>query len=147
MRPSFDDLFIDIAATVSKRSTCTRKRVGSVLARDNRIIGIGYNGSLPGQPHCNDGKHYCLIGPDGGCIRTQHAEINLICFLAKNGISTNETTFYITLSPCYTCAKSIVMAGIKRVVYLEEYRKTDGVELLEQCGVEVEKYERREDRY
>jgi len=140
VRPTFDETFLKIAETIAERSTCTRKKVGAVMARDNRIIGVGYNGSLPSQPHCLDDGCLIVPGMGAGCQRTQHAELNLICFLAKNGISTDNTTLYLTLSPCYSCAKSVIMSGVKRVIYLEDYRDHSGIDLLKENNVEVEYY-------
>lgn len=135
-RPSRDELLMRIAAVVSSRGTCNRAYVGAVIAVDGRIISTGYVGAPSGLPHCIDiGDE---ISPDGGCIRTVHAEANAIAWSARNGTSTEEATLYCTHEPCLNCAKLIINAGITRVVYEHSYRLHDGSYLLETAGVEVE---------
>lgn len=128
-----DQMLMEMAIIASKRSTCTRKQVGAVIARDGRPISIGYAGAPPGMPHCTDAG--CLLGPDGGCIRTQHAERAAIAFAAREGIATEKAWLYVTVSPCYDCAKMIIGAGIRDVYYLTKYRKTEGLDLLGEAGV------------
>jgi dCMP deaminase len=137
MRPSWDLYFIKLARVVATRSTCNRKQVGCVLVRDNNILATGYGGSIRGQPHCTDVG--CEIGPDGGCQRTVHSEINAITQAAKHGVSIDGATAYVTLSPCYNCFKALVNAGITRIVFDEAYRIPLDVELIRSCGVAVEK--------
>ena len=133
-RPSWDIYFLDIASVVSQRSTCNRKQVGCVLVRDNRILATGYGGSIAGQPHCLDVG--CDIDPKtGGCIRTVHAEVNAILQCAKHGVSTQDATAYVTLSPCSACFKALANAGIKRIAYSEEYRIPPDSELANACGI------------
>lgn len=128
-------MLMEMAWTASKRSTCSRRQVGAVLAVNNRPKVSGYAGSPPGEAHCID--EGCIIGPDGGCIRTTHAEANAIAFAARDGIKTEGATLYCTDSPCPSCAKLILTAGITQVVYEREYRITDGIELLQRQGVIV----------
>lgn len=128
MRINRQDLFTDIIKVLATRSTCQTKRVGALLARENRIISTGYNGPPKGAPHCDDVG--CQRDKEGACIRTVHAEANLIAFAAKYGISSEGTTLYTTMAPCFTCAKLIINAGIVEVRYIEEYRLTDGIEIL-----------------
>ena len=136
MRPSWDEYFIQIAQVVATRSTCNRKQVGCVLVRDKRILSTGYGGSIRGQPHCTDVG--CEIDPaTGGCQRTVHGEMNAIAQAARNGVSTEGATAYITLSPCSWCFRTLVNAGIVRVVFAEEYRVPLSRELATSCGVEV----------
>lgn len=135
-RPTRDELGIRLAIVYSTRGTCLRAQVGAVIVRGGRAISAGYVGSPSGQPHCTDAG--CLLAEDGGCIRTVHAEANAISFAARAGASTEGSTLYTTHSPCLGCAKLIINAGIRRVVYDEEYRITDGVELLLDAHVEVE---------
>lgn len=117
-RPSWEEYFIDIAEKVSTRSTCTRLKVGCVLvAEDNRILATGYNGSPKGMPHCIDDG--CLKNDQGRCIRTVHAEINAI--LSVDPESRKNSTLYCTHEPCEHCTKSIIQAGIKKVVYKHSY--------------------------
>ena len=138
-RPSREKLFLDIAGIISKRSTCTRAHVGCVIAKDGRIISTGYNGSPPGAAHCSEVG--CLAGPDSGCIRTTHAEINAIVWAARSGVATEGAEIYGTHGPCLACAKAIATAGLKRVYFIEPYRLEDGVELLSQLGIQVFQYQ------
>ena len=137
-RPSRDFIWTQIVQMFATRSTCLKVN-GAILVKGNRLISQGYNGSPPGQPHCID-LGECEVGPDGGCIRTIHAEANSICWAAKFGISTEGSTMFCTSSPCYTCAKLIINSGVKKVIYLDEYRDPHGVELLKECRIEVIKY-------
>lgn len=130
-------MLMEMAIIASKRSTCNRRHVGAIIAREGRPISVGYAGAPSGAPHCLE--HGCLPGPDGGCIRTQHAEANAIAFSAREGISTNGAEIFTTVSPCYGCAKLILGAGILRCWYLEEYRNTEGIALLKSRGVYVER--------
>lgn len=123
MRKSWDHHFMDMAYLASSRGTCPRKRVGCVIVRDNRVISTGYNGSMPGQPHCDDAGCLYLYGEDAGCQRTNHAEANAIAQAARFGISVEGATCYVTMSTCYTCLKLLISSGITRVVYHEAYRK------------------------
>lgn len=127
---------MDVAVLYKRRSTCLRRQVGAVLSREGRIISTGYGGAPAGVPHCS--PETC--GPDKPCIRTIHAEANVIAFAAKYGVSTESTTLYCTASPCIECAKLLMNAGIVRVVYDEEYRDTSPVILLESVGIRVEKF-------
>jgi dCMP deaminase len=114
-----------------------------VITYKNRIISTGYVGSLLGEPHCLD--EGCLIDPKtGGCIRTNHAEVNALHFIADGILrDMDEMSLYTTLSPCYNCARDIHIFGIPKVIYLVEYRKTEGIELLRSNGVYIEKYSGR----
>ena len=135
MRISRTEMFIDIIKAISKRSTCSTKRVGAILVKDNRIISTGYNGSPQGTEHCEDNG--CLIENEA-CIRTVHAESNVIAFAAKYGIATEGSALYTTMAPCFTCAKLIINAGISHVYYIEPYRSRQGLKALKHAGVEVE---------
>ena len=117
-RQDWDDYFIDIAIQISTRSTCLRKQVGCVIVRDRTIIATGYNGSLPGQPHCTD--YQCFL-ESGHCIRTIHAETNAINQAAKNGISLNGASIYCSLEPCWLCFKNIISSGIKYIYFKQTY--------------------------
>jgi dCMP deaminase len=132
-RISRDQMLMEMALIASKRSTCTRKHVGALIAFNGRPVSIGYAGAPAGLPHCLD--HGCVPGPDGGCIRTMHAEANTIAFAARKGIATEGATLYTTVSPCLGCAKMIINAGIQQVWYLERYRKLEGINLLAASGL------------
>ena len=129
----FDDKYLQMAAVWAKNSYCKRRQVGALLVKDKMIISDGYNGTPSGFENvCEDEngvtKPYVL-----------HAEDNAISKVAKSGNSSAGATLYITASPCIECAKLIIQAGITRVVYKDEYRLLDGVELLRRAGIEVEK--------
>ena len=131
-RPSRDELLMETAELWAKRSTCIKPN-GAVIAREARIISIGYNGSPPGQDHCLDSG--CMLDDDGRCIRTIHAEANSIAWAARNGVSTRGSSLYCTTSPCLVCAKLIITAGILEVYYREPYSNPQGLELLRESGV------------
>ena len=128
----FDQRYIEMAEIWAKNSYCKRRQVGALLVKDNMIISDGYNGTPSGFENiCEENgvtKLYVL-----------HAEANAISKVAKSGNSSEGATLYVTASPCIECAKLIIQSGIKRVVYKDEYRLTDGVDLLVRAGVEVEK--------
>ena len=132
-----DEYLMKIASIVALRSTCPRAKVGAVLVREGRVISTGYNGSPSGTPHCIDMD--CILDERGKCIRTVHAELNCICFAAKYGIKTEGAAMYITHSPCLDCAKAIINAGIKKVIYLEKYY-LDGLRLLVEAQVDTKYY-------
>ncbi len=134
VRPTREAVLFQVASLFAQRSTCTKPNA-SVIARDGTIISIGYNGSPPGQAHCTD--HGCQPGPDGGCIRTIHAEANAIAMAAKSGIPVAGASIYCTTSPCHACAKLIISSGISSVYYIKEYRDLTGVNLLKDSGREV----------
>lgn len=117
-RASWDQYFMSIARQVSTRATCDRKHVGAVIVRDRRILTTGYNGSVPGTPHCDDLGH--LI-EDGHCVRTNHAEANAIAQAASEGIRLQGSTIYTTAFPCWPCARLIFSVGIKNVVFSDRY--------------------------
>ena len=133
-RPDWDTYFLTIAQAVSLRGDCTRRQVGAVLVKDNRIIGTGYNGAPPGDPGCLT-DHACPRGqmPDGevvhgvgydktGCI-AWHAEDNAIAFAVNE---TQGATIYVTCTPCAGCAEKIEKAGIVRVVAMTPYPQQRG---------------------
>lgn len=139
MRESWDSYFMNIAKVVSTRATCPRNQLGIVITKDNRIVSTGYNGSPPGQPHCDD------IGcemVDNHCVRTVHGECNAIYQAAKLGVSLEGSTMYMHSEiypgpPCYYCAKAIVAAGIKRVVVYDftETAYTRTIDFFKECGI------------
>jgi len=157
IRPTWDEYFMEIAQSVAKRSTCDRGRGGCVIARDKQILVTGYVGSPKGLDHCDDVGHQIKITTheDGHqsqhCVRTVHMEQNAICQAAKLGISINGGTIYVKYTPCFTCAKMLVNAGITRVVCQKKYHaaadselvfKTAGVE-LNYISEELEQYEKQ----
>lgn len=120
MRQSWNEYFMQLAEKVATRSTCDRAHVGAVIVNnDHRIVATGYNGSISGNPHCDDVGH---VLRDGHCIATIHAEENALLYCAKEGIPVKGCTIYITHFPCLNCTKSIIQAGITKVYYKEDYR-------------------------
>ena len=120
-----------MARVWATNSYCKRRQVGALIVKDRMIISDGYNGTPSGfENECEDennrSKPYVL-----------HAEANAITKVAKSNNSSEAATLYITASPCMDCAKLIIQAGIIRVVYADEYRIIDGIELLEKAGIEV----------
>lgn len=146
-RKSWDDLWIDVADTMSQRATCDRGYSGCVIVRDNRPLTAGYVGSPPGLPHCDDpGVGHDLrqtIDPDGTisehCVRTIHAEQNAILQAAIIGISIKGATVYCRMTPCRTCAMFIIACDIKRVVCERRYRTGFETEVMfAQVGCELD---------
>lgn len=137
-RPSWDEYFMQMAHLVATRSTCPRRHVGAVVVKDKHVLSGGYNGSLPGQPHCDDIG--CMTQGASGCLRTIHAEINAVAQAARHGINLSGSTIYVTTSPCMSCFKSIIAAGIIEVVYDNEYREDVGLGFAKLAGVTVRKY-------
>ena len=137
-RQSWPEYFMELAEKLATRSTCDRASVGAVIVNsDNRIVSTGYNGSVANNPHCDDVGHTLR---DGHCIATIHAEINAITYCAREGVALKGTTLYVTHFPCLNCTKSIIAAGITKVVYKNDYRVDEYVlELFKLNNVEVVK--------
>ena len=142
-RPSWDEYFMKIVEMVASRGSCDRGRTGCVITRDRRIVSTGYVGSPVGTPHCDEVGHemHTVIHDDGSqtnhCIRTAHAEQNAICEAARMGIALEGGTLYCKMSPCYTCAKMIINAGIKRVVCAQDYQTgARSREIFKEAGIE-----------
>ncbi|WP_151409939.1 deoxycytidylate deaminase [Anaerococcus sp. Marseille-P9784] len=129
-RLSWQEYFMNLAMTVSQRGTCDRAYVGCVIVnKENRIVSTGYNGSIKGNPHCDEIGH-TMRG--GHCIATIHAEMNALLYCAKEGISVNGCIAYVTHFPCLNCTKSLIQAGISKIYYNNAYRVDDyAKELLE----------------
>jgi dCMP deaminase len=139
MRPNWNEYFMIIAKIVSVRSTCNSRPVGCVLVRDRQILSTGYNGSVPGAPHCIDqkddqGNPFCFRRsqnvPDHKkqefCVGT-HAEKNAVAQAAKEGISVKNSTLYVTVSPCFDCMKMLASAQIRHVYFELPYESEDKV--------------------
>ena len=126
-----DKRYLRMAAIWAENSYCKRRQVGALIVKDKMIISDGYNGTPAGFENiCEDEngvtKPYVL-----------HAEANAITKIARSNNNSKDATLYVTASPCIECAKLIIQAGIKRVVYSEKYRLSDGIELLEKAMIEV----------
>lgn len=131
----YHQYFMSVARETAKLSHAKRTKVGAVLVLDNRIISQGHNGT---PTHYNDACEDVL--PDGSLVTKKeviHAEANAIYFCARNGISTNGTILYLTMSPCVNCALAIIQAGIRKVYYLSDYRDLSGVKFLRENNIEV----------
>jgi dCMP deaminase len=142
-RPSWDEYFMQITELVASRATCLRRKVGAVLVRNKRILTTGYNGPPSGIEHCEK---------RGGCMRDElnipsgermelsraiHAEQNAIIQAAKMGIPIENSTLYVSTHPCFTCAKMLINAGVKKIIYKEGYPDSFAKEILKEAGVEV----------
>ena len=134
-KTELDKRYLRMATIWSENSYCERRKVGALIVKDKMIISDGFNGTPTGFENvCEDennvSKPYVL-----------HAEANAITKIARSGNNSDGATLYVTDSPCIECSKLIIQAGIKRVVYMREYRLTDGVDLLRRAGIEVVRYE------
>ncbi|HEY3397761.1 MAG TPA: cytidine/deoxycytidylate deaminase family protein [Armatimonadota bacterium] len=153
-RPDWDDYFMQIAQLVAQRSTCLRRRVGAVLVSNRRILSTGYNGAPQGLAHCHE---------LGGCLREQqgipsgerqelcralHAEQNAIIQAAVHGVELHDVTAYSTTQPCVTCAKMMVNANVRRIVFAGDYPDALAREVLAEAGITLEQWRPgpREDR-
>jgi len=130
-----DRLYLKMAKVWAENSHCKRSQVGCLIVNNRQIISDGYNGTPSGfSNNCED----C----DNNTLPTVlHAEANAITKIAKSTNSAEGSTLYVTLSPCFDCAKLIIQAGIKRIVYSEVYRKTDSFKLFEEAGIEIKQME------
>lgn len=149
-RPSFDDIYMELAENLAQRSHCVKIQVGAVLTKDTRIVSLGYNGPPAGTHNCDVEwpKDGCPRDSKGGCSLALHAEQNAIIYAAKNNVPLENCSIYVTLSPCLACARIIYASGIKKVIYLNsyaEYKKIgsdEGVDFLKKFGVEVVRYKK-----
>ena len=154
VRPTWDEYFMEIAHTVSKRATCDRGRSGCVIVKDKQILVTGYVGSPNGLPHCDDIGHQMkkMLHEDGTvsehCVRTVHAEQNAICQAAKRGIALDGSTLYCRMTPCRVCAMLIINCGIKRVVCEKKYHAgAESEEMFATAGVRLEFFSEEVLRY
>ena len=150
-RPDFDDIYMELAVNLAKRSHCIKKHVGAVLTKDTRIISIGYNGPPAGTHNCDVEfpSEGCARDSKGSCSLALHAEQNAILYAVKNNSSVEGSTLYVTLSPCLACARIIFSMGISKVVYLFSYAEykgigsDEGVDFLAKFGVKVQRYAKK----
>jgi dCMP deaminase len=149
VKPSFNNIFMNLALDLAKRSHCVKAQVGAVLAKDTRIISIGYNGPPAGTHNCDEEwpDTGCPRDAKGSCSLALHAEENAILYAIKNGARLEGATLYTTLSPCLPCARLIFSAGIKQVFFQKSYAAykglpfDEGVEFLNRFGVLAVKME------
>ena len=139
-RPTWDDYFMQITRVVASRSTCIRKKVGAIIVKNKRIISTGYNGTLSGLAHCSE----------KGCLRTRlniphgertelcrglHAEQNALLFAASYGVDLHQAVLYCTHQPCILCAKMIIQAGIKKVIFEGDYPDQMAIDLFNEANI------------
>ena len=141
-RPSWDEYFMKITHLVAERSTCRRRRVGALIVKDKRIISTGYNGAPKGLAHCLDigclrEKMDVPSGERHELCRGAHAEQNAIIQAASSGADMQGATMFCTNSPCSTCTKMIINAGIRRLVLGDKYPDSLGEEMIREAGIET----------
>jgi dCMP deaminase len=136
-RPDWDEYFLKLAMLASERATCPRMHCGCVLVKNKNVIATGYNGSIPGDAHCDEVG--CLV-VDNHCVRTVHAEMNALVQAAKYGHAVEGATVYVTNMPCTTCAKALIAAGVKRVVIFSDFHDTLATEFFAKAGVKIDQH-------
>ncbi|MBC7080937.1 MAG: cytidine/deoxycytidylate deaminase family protein [Thermoplasmatales archaeon] len=143
-RMSYDEYFMEIAKIVAKRSTCLRRNVGAVIVKDKHILSTGYNGAPKGFKHCSEVG--CLrekLGIKRGerheLCRGLHAEQNAIIQAAVFGVAIKDASIYVTDFPCSVCAKMLVNAGIKELIYMNDYPDELAEKILEESKIKVRK--------
>lgn len=155
-RPNWDEYFMEIMDTVSKRATCDRGRSGCVIAKDNQLLVSGYVGSPAGMKHCDEVGHLIKkvqhLDEENRitehCVRTVHAEQNAICQAAKRGISIEGATLYCRMTPCRTCAMLIINCGIKRVVCERKYQTAaESEEMFLHAGIKLDYFSEELEKY
>ncbi len=141
-RPDWDRYFMEIAGVVARRATCMRRRVGAILVKDRRILTTGYNGAPSGLRHCREAG--CLrerLGVPSGeraeLCRGLHAEQNAIIQAALHGVPIEGSVLYCTNQPCTMCAKMLVNAGVRRIVFTGSYPDELAMDILGEAGVEI----------
>ncbi len=139
-RPSWDEYFLEIAALISKRSTCLRRGVGALLVKDKRILATGYNGAPRGLKHCSETG--CLreklkipSGERHELCRGLHAEQNVLLQASLHGVSVRDSILYCTIQPCIICTKMLINAGIKEIVATDGYPDKMSMDFLKEAGV------------
>ena len=144
-RPDWDNYFLEIAQLVAKRSTCTRRHVGAVIVKDKQILATGYNGPPSGVSHCDvvgclRAKLNVPSGERHELCRGLHGEQNAIIQASLHGVSTNGATLYCTHQPCVICAKMIINAGIKEIVFTEGYPDELSQDFFNEANIVVRKF-------
>ncbi|NUM31736.1 MAG: cell division protein DedD [Bacteroidetes bacterium] len=145
IRPTWDEYFMEVMESISKRATCGRGRSGCVIAKNNQLLVTGYVGSPIGLPHCDEVGHLMkkMIHEDDSitehCVRTVHAEQNAICQAAKRGVALEGSTLYCRMTPCRVCAMLIINCGIIRVVCERKYHSgRESEKMFKDAGVSLE---------
>lgn len=146
-RPSWDEYFLELAEVTKKRSNCFRNQMGALIVKDQRIIATGYNGTPRNVQNCDEGGcKRCTEREEGKLKRFEeeerciciHAEQNAIIQAAYHGTSTKDGVMYLTVTPCLSCAKMIINAGITKVICGKEHHDLDGIKLLKTAGTLVQ---------
>ena len=141
-RPSWDEYFMEVAKLVATRSTCLRRQVGAVIVKDKCILSTGYNGASKGSAHCSEvgcvrEKLKIPSGQQLDLCRAVHAEQNALVQAARHGVATEGSSIYITVTPCFQCAKMLVNAGIKEVIVDGVYPDERTQELFKEVGIDL----------
>ena len=147
-KPTFDEIYMDLAQNLARKSHCVKIKVGAVLTKDTRIVSLGYNGPPAGTHNCDQEwpETGCPRDSKGSCSLALHAEQNAILYASKNNVAIEGCTLYITLSPCLACARIIYSLGIRKVIFLNSYAQykglpsDEGVDFLVRFGIQVEQY-------
>lgn len=138
-----NETFMRIAFEVATESKAVKRKVGAVIVKDNNIIALGYNGTPSGFDNCCEDEILTDLDKSGKALVTKtevlHAESNAISKCARSTYSSEGSELYTTTSPCVECAKLIIQAGITKVYWHDEYRSEDGINLLRQANIEVER--------
>lgn len=144
-RPTYDEYFMEMAHVVSKRSTCMRRKVGAILVKDKHILSTGYNGAPKGLAHC--GEVGCLrqeLGVPSGerheICRGLHAEQNAIIQSAVFGVSIKNSILYCTNTPCVVCAKMLINAGVKEIIYAGDYPDDLAKKMLDESKINIRNF-------
>lgn len=152
-KPGFDEIYMNLASNLAQKSHCVKAQVGAVIAKDTRIVSLGYNGPPAGTHNCDEEfkEAGCPRSEKGGCSLALHAEENAILYAARNKTDLEGATLYVTLSPCLPCARMIYTTGIKKVIYKDSYAtykgftKDEGIDFLQRFGVNVEHFQQPEE--
>lgn len=143
-----DKFFLDVASRLAEESHCISLHVGAVIVKDKRIISMGYNGTPSGAPNCSDMYEAGEFTKDQhhqwSLSNEIHAEMNALMYAAKQGISVDGCTMYVTHQPCDECVKNIYQAGIKRVVYLYPYKYSSSDNVILKLDISIENFEDKE---
>jgi dCMP deaminase len=152
VRPDWDEYFMNIARAVRTRSNCTSAAKGAILVRDKQIVSTGYNGTPRGLKNCNEGgckrcadRVLQTSGQKLDECTCSHAEENAIVQAALHGIPTKGATLYTTFTPCLTCAKMIINAGIVRIVAGVEYPAGLSLDILKEAGITLDRFDLKEE--
>ncbi|MCD5407469.1 MAG: cytidine/deoxycytidylate deaminase family protein [Desulfotomaculum sp.] len=142
MRPSWDQYFMDITKLAASRATCLRRQVGALLVKDNHILASGYNGAPSGLKHCLDigclrDRQKIPSGQRHELCRGLHAEQNVLIQAAVHGIAVKGATVYATHQPCILCAKMLINAGIKRVVFAGDYPDQMALDMFGEADIQL----------